>query len=51
MRIRRVRSAMTGTSMSGFASNEKAPPKCSSANQATSNPSDSATAMSSNISP
>ena len=31
MRIRRVRAAMTGTTMSGFDSSEKAPPKCSSA--------------------
>ena len=34
MRIARVRSAMTGTSMSGFDRSEKAPPKCSSASQA-----------------
>ena len=50
MRIRRVRSAMTGTAMRGFDRSEKAPPKCSSASQATSKPSESASSMSSNIS-
>ena len=50
MRIRRVRSAMTGTAMRGFDRSENAPPKCSSASQATSKPSESASSMSSNIS-
>ena len=50
MRIRRVRWAITGTTMSGLASSEKAPPKWSSASHATSKPSVSPSAMSSNIS-
>ena len=50
MRIRFVRCAMTGTIINGFARSENAPPKCSSASHATSKPSASASAMSSNIS-
>jgi hypothetical protein len=50
MRMRRVRWATTGTTMSGLASSENTPPKCSSASHATSNPSDSASSMSSNAS-
>ena len=50
IRIRRVRWAITGTAISGLDSSENAPPKCSSASQATSKPSDSASAISSNIS-
>jgi len=50
MRIRFVRCAITGTTMSGLASSENAPPKCSSASHATSNPSVSPSAIRSSIS-
>src|SRR2546429_4856736 len=48
--MRRVRWAITGTAMSGLERRENAPPKCSSASHATSNPSESASAMRSSIS-
>ena len=50
MRIVRVRWAITGTTISGLASKENAPPKCSSASHATSNPSVSPSAIRSSIS-
>jgi len=50
IRIRRVRWAITGTTISGLASSENAPPKCSSASHATSKPSVSPSAISSSIS-
>ena len=51
MRMRGARAAMAGTAMSGLDRSEKAPPKWSSASQATSKPSVSACAMRSSISP
>ena len=51
MRMRRVRWAITGTAINGLDSREKAPPKCSSASQATWKPRESASEMRSSISP
>jgi hypothetical protein len=51
MRMRRVRSAITGTAISGLDRSENAPPKCSSASHATSKPSVSARPIRSSISP
>jgi hypothetical protein len=49
-RMRGVRCAITGTSINGLDRSENAPPKCSSASHATSNPSVSPSAIKSIIS-